>query len=107
MKVLVTDGNNRAALAITRSLGKVGYDVIVGSEELPCLASTSKYCCKSFLYPSPQKKSGLFSKKISYLTPKTTPKNLRSIIDSKVKPDPVFTLRVKHKPYSKYKSGEI
>ncbi len=50
MKVLVTDGNNRAALAITRSLGRAGYEVIVGAQKLPCLASVSRFCGKRFRY---------------------------------------------------------
>jgi len=50
MKILVTDGNNRAALAITRSLGRAGYKVIVGAQNLPCLASVSRFCTKSFSY---------------------------------------------------------
>lgn len=53
MKVLVTDGNNRAALAITRSLGRKGHLVIVGATRHPSLASSSKYCHDSFVYPSP------------------------------------------------------
>ena len=64
MKVLVTDGNNRAALAITRSLGREGYEVIVGAEILPCLASTSRFCSKSFSYPISQKAPEFFYAKI-------------------------------------------
>lgn len=53
MKVLVTDGNNRAALAITRSLGRKGHLVLVGAVRHPSLASSSKYCHDRFVYPSP------------------------------------------------------
>ena len=53
MKVLVTDGNNRAALAITRSLGRKGHLVVVGATGHPSLASSSKYCQDSIVYPSP------------------------------------------------------
>lgn len=44
--VLVTDGENRSSLAVTRSLGKKGYGVVVAAGQLPCLASVSKYCSK-------------------------------------------------------------
>lgn len=52
-KVLVTDGNTRAALAITRALGRENCEVIVGSEKHPCLASESRFCAGRVTYPSP------------------------------------------------------
>jgi predicted ATP-grasp superfamily ATP-dependent carboligase/protein-tyrosine-phosphatase len=51
--VLVTDGNERAALAVTRSLGRRGIPVYVGAETSRSLAGTSRYCRGSFVYPSP------------------------------------------------------
>lgn len=42
-RVLVTDGDQRAALAITRSLGLAGYEVGVVSSRVPCLAGASKH----------------------------------------------------------------
>ena len=53
MNVIVLDGNQRSALAVTRSLGKRGIKVTVGAETLPSLASSSRYCSQGFLYPSP------------------------------------------------------
>lgn len=53
MKVLLTDGNERAALAITRALGREGIEVIVGAEGRRSLAGASRYCRDSFHYPSP------------------------------------------------------
>ena len=53
MRVLVTDGNERAALAVTRALGREGIEVIVGAETQRSLASASRYCRESFSYPSP------------------------------------------------------
>ncbi len=53
MRILVTDGDNRASLAITRALGRRGHQVIVGAAGHPCLASSSKYCHERILYPSP------------------------------------------------------
>ncbi|MEX2284969.1 MAG: ATP-grasp domain-containing protein [Gemmatimonadota bacterium] len=43
-RILVTDGEQRAALAVVRSLGRAGYDVRVCSTRRTCLASTSRYC---------------------------------------------------------------
>jgi protein-tyrosine-phosphatase/predicted ATP-grasp superfamily ATP-dependent carboligase len=53
MKVLVTDGDERAALAVTRSLGRQGIEVVVGALQTPCLAGVSRYCAESFVSPSP------------------------------------------------------
>lgn len=52
-KVLVTDGNTRAALAITRALGRDNCEVIVGAEKHPCLASESRFCAGKVTYPNP------------------------------------------------------
>ncbi len=49
----MTDGNTRAALAITRSLGKAGHQVFVGAETENSLAGSSRYCSSSFVYASP------------------------------------------------------
>src|SRR5687768_14456432 len=53
MRVLVTDGDNRAALAVTRSLGRAGHEVIVGERRSPSLAGTSRYCAGRIIYPNP------------------------------------------------------
>ena len=53
MNAIVLDGEQRAALAVTRSLGRKGVKVAVGSEKRPSLSSCSRYCAKSFIYPSP------------------------------------------------------
>ena len=53
MKVLVTDGDERAALAVTRSLGRQGIEVVVGAMQIPSLAGVSCYCTESFVSPSP------------------------------------------------------
>ena len=41
--VLVTDGEQRAALAIVRSLGRAGHDVYVCSSRHRSLAGASRY----------------------------------------------------------------
>jgi predicted ATP-grasp superfamily ATP-dependent carboligase/protein-tyrosine-phosphatase len=51
--VIVTDGNERSALAVTRSLGQRGIPVYVGAETAVSLAGVSKYCTQPFVYPSP------------------------------------------------------
>jgi predicted ATP-grasp superfamily ATP-dependent carboligase len=52
-RILVTDGNSRAALAITRSLGSKGYKVFVGEKSKQSLASSSKYSYQAAIYPDP------------------------------------------------------
>jgi predicted ATP-grasp superfamily ATP-dependent carboligase len=56
MKVLVTDGDQRSALALTRSLGRRGIQVIVGAEKDRSLAASSKYCAGRLVYPSPSER---------------------------------------------------
>ncbi|ULA65125.1 MAG: putative carbamoyl phosphate synthase large subunit [Nitrospira sp.] len=63
--VLVTDGQERAALAITRSLGQAGLRVIVGAETSQSLAGASKYCSRTWQYPSPQKDPSRFVSSLS------------------------------------------
>ena len=53
MRVLVTDGDERSALAVTRALGQQQIQVLVGAEGLRSLAAMSRYSCGSFSYPSP------------------------------------------------------
>ncbi|MHB8346839.1 MAG: carboxylate--amine ligase [Acidiferrobacterales bacterium] len=51
--VLVLDGNQRSALAATRSLGHRGVPVTVADEARQSLAGSSRYCGGRFSYPSP------------------------------------------------------
>lgn len=60
MKILVTDGNSRAALAVTRSLGARGHDVYVACESPRSLAACSKYCCQDACYADPTVNSAAF-----------------------------------------------
>lgn len=53
MRVLITDGNERAALAVTRALGREQVEVVVGADTQRSLAGSSRYCRKNFVYPSP------------------------------------------------------
>ena len=53
MSVLVTDGNQRAALAVTRALGRAGIPVTVGEAAPASLAGSSRFCAGVISYPSP------------------------------------------------------
>jgi predicted ATP-grasp superfamily ATP-dependent carboligase len=67
MNVFVTDGDQRPALAITRSLGRRGLSVIVGEEHSHSLASASRYCVRSLTYPSPHRDPEGFDRFIARL----------------------------------------
>lgn len=58
--VVITDGNERAALAVARSLGNQGIPVFVGAEAPASLAGASRYCTQSFQYPSPWREPEAF-----------------------------------------------
>ncbi len=58
--VLVTDGQERSALAITRGLGRAGIPVIVGAETERSLAGESRYCITRWQYPSPLQQPAQF-----------------------------------------------
>lgn len=53
MKAFVTDGEQRPALAIVRSLARSGVTVLVGADRPGCLAFASRYCAGRVTYPSP------------------------------------------------------
>lgn len=52
LTVLVTDGENRSSLAVTRSLGRYGCKVIVTGQQKKNLASSSRYCVARYAVPS-------------------------------------------------------
>jgi predicted ATP-grasp superfamily ATP-dependent carboligase len=58
--VIILDGNQRSALAATRSLGMKGIDVVVGDEGGRSLASSSRFCKRFFSYPSPESDPAAF-----------------------------------------------
>ena len=51
--ILVTDGEHRAALAITRSLGRAGYRVIVSSPRGRTIAGASRFASGQVVTPDP------------------------------------------------------
>ncbi len=60
MRVLVLDGDNRAALAVTRSLGGRGHFVAVGAPRAMALAQTSRFCGARARYLDPSIDAGGF-----------------------------------------------
>ena len=48
MKILITDGDTRAALSATRSLAKKEYSVYIVGRKKYNISSISKYCTKGF-----------------------------------------------------------
>ena len=53
MKVLVTDGGTRPALAITRALGRRGHAIVVAAPRTPNLAQASRHCVAAVTHPDP------------------------------------------------------
>ncbi|WP_417566833.1 ATP-grasp domain-containing protein [Marinobacter sp.] len=52
-RILVLDGNQRAALAAVRSLGSKGLWVAVGEDSSPSMAGLSRYCSQGITYANP------------------------------------------------------
>jgi predicted ATP-grasp superfamily ATP-dependent carboligase len=53
MRILVTDGNTRSALAAVRSLGRRGHEVTVAATAHPSLAGASRHAAGHAIYPDP------------------------------------------------------
>ena len=64
-RVLVLDANQRSALAVTRSLGKRGIQVLTSEETPTALASSSTFSIQHFTYPSPRKNPEQFIESLS------------------------------------------
>lgn len=60
-EVLVTDGEERAALAVVRSLGRTGARVTVVSRRGPSLAGASRFCHRALRAPDPLTSPGDFA----------------------------------------------
>jgi predicted ATP-grasp superfamily ATP-dependent carboligase len=63
--VVVTDGEQRAALAVVRSLGKAGYAPIVCSRDARSLAGVSRYAAASVHVPDPLTRAAEFTSAIA------------------------------------------
>ncbi len=79
--ILILDGEQRSALAVTRSLGKAGLKVYVGTCEASSLAGKSKYCLKELRYTSPYTNQLQFINDIKSLTKELEIKNVLPITD--------------------------
>ncbi len=53
MNILVTDGENRSSLAVTRSLGRKGCTIIAVGRSANDISFSSKFCHKAYLVPDP------------------------------------------------------
>ena len=60
MSALVTPGNLRSALAVTRSLGRAGVAVTVADDRRHSLAGASRYCRSAIRVPSPVRDGAAF-----------------------------------------------
>lgn len=67
MSALVTPGNLRSALAVTRSLGRRGIPVAVADERPRSLAGVSRYCQKAIRVPSPATAAAAFVDEIHHI----------------------------------------
>ena len=65
MNVLVTDGENRSALAVTRSLGRRGCGVIVAGLKSGNISSCSRFCKRNFETPDPMTDGKKFTEHIA------------------------------------------
>ena len=59
--VLVTDGEERSALAVVRSLGRAGYRVHVAARRVGALAATSRWAARALVTPDPLREAGAFA----------------------------------------------
>lgn len=60
VRVLVTDGGNRNALAAVRALGRRGLEVWAGHRNRRAQSFYSRYCARSIRYPAPSRDYGRF-----------------------------------------------
>src|SRR5262245_44017356 len=65
--VLVTDGEQRSALAVVRSLGKVGHAVYVGSDRRASLAGASRYTRGTAMVPNALGSAGEYADAVQAL----------------------------------------
>jgi predicted ATP-grasp superfamily ATP-dependent carboligase len=89
--VLVTDGEQRSALAVVRSLGIAGYRVLVTAATTRSIAGASRYADASFTVPSALEQPSAFVERIAALVREhgvavllpMTEQSLLSILDSR------------------------
>ena len=65
MRVLVTDGAERAALAVVRSLGAAGFEVCVCAAAKRSLAGASKWCRQELVITDPRADRSRFAEQLA------------------------------------------
>jgi len=82
--VFVTDGEQRAALAVTRSLGRARYLVHVGAVSLPSLAGASRWCRGEHAVPDALREPEAFAEAVGRLCSRLGVRVLLPITDASV-----------------------
>ncbi len=82
LSLLVTDGTQRAALAVVRSLGRAGHRVVVAAERLPALAAASRYAAEAYRVPDPLTHAEAFAERIAELATRTSARMVLPITDA-------------------------
>lgn len=59
-RILLTDGDQRSTLAAVRALGRAGHEVFVAESSAGSLASRSRHCRGTVVYPSPYEQEAGF-----------------------------------------------
>ncbi|BCS54956.1 ATP-grasp domain-containing protein [Geobacter sp. SVR] len=65
MNVLVTDGEARSALAVTRSLGRKGHTIFVSGQEGTCISACSRFCRAAYRVPDPMENGAAYAAAIA------------------------------------------
>jgi len=71
MNILVTDGENRSSLAVTRSLGRKGHRLMVSGLTLRNISSMSRYCSARYEVADPMENENAFIQEIENIINKT------------------------------------
>lgn len=69
LRVLVLDADQRASLAVVRSLGRHGLEVTVADSKAKTLAGASRFACASLVHPPMQEKQDQFLKWLDEIIP--------------------------------------
>lgn len=62
--IIVTDADERAALAVTRSLGRAGWRIIACGSGRTSLAGRSRYAARSVVVPDPLREPAAFAEQV-------------------------------------------
>ena len=65
-RVLVTDADSKAGLALIRSLGRAGYEVLAASSHAGAAGFRSRHVSRRLLYPPPSKRTADFVKALRW-----------------------------------------